>query len=149
MAQVRVAPILKMLRDPSPEMTTKQKDKIAKKDWAIKNGLMMSQVRNNGEAYCQPVVSEEQTKHWSGARFNQVHSYLSSDLDKHEDTDGLNYMGSLLLDTAATFSSVRNRALIAGVTKVKDTICMGTNLDTKEPRRTWEVHGIWQACMIW
>lgn len=41
-----------------------EEDKIAKKDWAIKNELMMSQIKNKGDSYCQPVISEEQTEHW-------------------------------------------------------------------------------------
>ena len=117
-----------------------EKDKIPKSEWAIKNGLIMSQTKskqNNREQCCQPVISEEQTEHWSGVRFNQVHSYLSSELDKQEDTDGLNYMDLVLLDTGATFSLVKNRALITGVTKAKDGICMRTNVGT----RNLEEHG--------
>ena len=94
----------------------------------------MSQTKNKSDHTCQNcqlVISEEETEHWSGACFNQVHSYLCSELDKQEDTDGLNYMDLVLLDTGATFSLVRNRALIAGVTKAKDPICMRTNVGTR------------------
>jgi len=125
-----------------------KKDKIAKLKWAIKNRLMMSQTKNKGDHTCQnfqPVISEEQTEHWSGAGLNQVHSYLSSDLDKQEDTDGLNYMDLVLLNTGATFTSVRNRALIAGVTKAKDPICMRTNVGT---RNLEECMGLQELSMI-
>ena len=46
-------------------------------------------------------------------------------------------MDLVLLDTGATFSLVRNRALITGVTKAKDAICMRTNVGT----RNLEEHG--------
>ena len=40
-------------------------------------------------------------------------------------------MDLVLLDTGEAFSSVRNRALITGVTKTKDSICMRTNVGTR------------------
>ena len=54
-----------------------------------KRGVQMLQTKNIKCKQCQ-VIPEDNTEHWSGAWFNQVHSYLTHNLDKEENIDGLN-----------------------------------------------------------
>ena len=95
-----------------------EKDNIAKKDWAIKQGLtMLIEKRNEEESKTKENNNIVNTS-WMGVQFNNTREEVNMD-------------NSVLLDTSATFSSFANGDLLCNKKDQEKPIRMMTNAGSR------------------
>ena len=127
------------------------REKIPKEQWAVKKGMAM--LCNEGNAEKESDENEENCDgqscgkhkkkskdnvHWSSAQF---HSLSGSNYGQREHitTDSMDDV--ILLDTGATFTSVKNQDIIANLQKAQTPIEMKTNVGTRRIETVGELPG--------